>query len=300
MHPGDGNAMGTYTEQYQYDAVGNFLKLIHAGTSPINPGWSRLRLQRGQPARARQDQQPAEQHRCERSRAAERALHLRPAWQHGQHAAVADHAVEFQGRTADDAAAGRECRRHGWHFASGRTHLLRVRWRWAAGGARQRNQAAGIKIKERLYVGAFEVYREYDANGNVKLARETLHVMDDKKPVALVETKTVDSAASPGSVPSTNTRYQFSNLLGSGPSSSMKPRPSSRTRSITPSAARRIRRAHARRSGPEAIPVHRERTRRGNRFVLSRRAILPRGWAGGPVATPKAGRWNVSLPVLWR
>ena len=39
--PGDGNAMGTYTEQYQYDAVGNFLQFIHQGANPANPGWTR-------------------------------------------------------------------------------------------------------------------------------------------------------------------------------------------------------------------------------------------------------------------
>ena len=33
--------MGTYTEQYQYDAVGNFLNFIHKGANPSNPGWTR-------------------------------------------------------------------------------------------------------------------------------------------------------------------------------------------------------------------------------------------------------------------
>ena len=54
--------------------------------------------------------------------------------------------------------------------------------------------SAGITTKERLYVGGFEIYREYDGGGKVLLARETLHVMDDKKRVALVETKTIDTA----------------------------------------------------------------------------------------------------------
>ena len=55
--------------------------------------------------------------------------------------------------------------------------------------------AAGIKTKERFYLGGFEVYREYDAGGNVTLERETLHVMDDKQRVALVETKTMTQRA---------------------------------------------------------------------------------------------------------
>jgi hypothetical protein len=37
------------------------------------------------------------------------------------------------------------------------------------------------------HLGGFEVYREYDAGGAVTLAREMLHVMDDKQRIALVE-----------------------------------------------------------------------------------------------------------------
>ena len=33
LQPGDGNAMGTYTEKYQYDPVGNLLALTHAVSS---------------------------------------------------------------------------------------------------------------------------------------------------------------------------------------------------------------------------------------------------------------------------
>src|SRR5262249_45391188 len=39
--PNDGNAMGTYTERYVYDAVGNFLQMQHRGTDPAHPGWTR-------------------------------------------------------------------------------------------------------------------------------------------------------------------------------------------------------------------------------------------------------------------
>ena len=41
LQPGDGNAMGTYSEQYQYDAVGNFVQFIHRGSDPSNSGWTR-------------------------------------------------------------------------------------------------------------------------------------------------------------------------------------------------------------------------------------------------------------------
>ncbi len=52
--PGDGNAMGTYTESYSYDAVGNILAMAHQAGRAAGPGGtampSRLRSWRPRPA----------------------------------------------------------------------------------------------------------------------------------------------------------------------------------------------------------------------------------------------------------
>lgn len=49
----------------------------------------------------------------------------------------------------------------------------------------------GTPKDERIYLGGYELYRKYGADGaTVTLERETLHVMDDKKRVALIETRT--------------------------------------------------------------------------------------------------------------
>ena len=56
----------------------------------------------------------------------------------------------------------------------------------------------GTRKNERIYLGGFEIYREYDGSGNsVTLERETLHVMDDKQRIALVETQTIDTRHRP-------------------------------------------------------------------------------------------------------
>jgi len=73
----------------------------------------------------------------------------------------------------------------------------------------------GIKTKERFYLGGFEVYRQYDSGGAVTLERETLHVMDDKQRIALIETKTKDTSQPPTPNPQPLIRYQLSNHLGS-------------------------------------------------------------------------------------
>jgi RHS repeat-associated protein len=62
---------------------------------------------------------------------------------------------------------------------------------------------------DRIYLGGFEIYREHDPSGLITLQRESLHVVDDKKRVALLETKTVGT--NPGSL----TRYQYDNHLSS-------------------------------------------------------------------------------------
>jgi RHS repeat-associated protein len=70
----------------------------------------------------------------------------------------------------------------------------------------------GTRKKERIYLGGFEVFREYDSSGtSVKLERETLHVMDDKQRIALVETRTQGNDGSAAQL----IRYQFGNHLGS-------------------------------------------------------------------------------------
>jgi RHS repeat-associated protein len=74
----------------------------------------------------------------------------------------------------------------------------------------------GTVKNERIYLGGFEIYREYNGSGtSITLERQTLHVMDDKRRVTLVETKTIDNGAPPNSLPSSVTRYQYDNHLGS-------------------------------------------------------------------------------------
>jgi RHS repeat-associated protein len=75
--------------------------------------------------------------------------------------------------------------------------------------------AAGVRQHERLYLDGFERYREYSGAGDaIVLERESLHVLDDKRRIALVETLTVQGGlriADPDPVQ----RYQLDNHLGS-------------------------------------------------------------------------------------
>src|SRR5205807_11623 len=84
-----------------------------------------------------------------------------------------------------------------------------------AGGQRVRTvieRLDGTRRKERIYLGSLELYREYAANGqDVTLERETLHVRDDARRVALVETRTRGDDGSPERL----IRFQLTNRLDS-------------------------------------------------------------------------------------
>ena len=68
------------------------------------------------------------------------------------------------------------------------------------------------KKNERIYLGGFELYREYGNGANEPvLERETLHIMDDQQRMALVEIRTKGDDDSPEKL----LRYQLNNHLGS-------------------------------------------------------------------------------------
>jgi RHS repeat-associated protein len=214
LSPSDGNALGTYTQQYQYDPVGNFKQVIHRGADPANPGWTRSYTYN-------------EVSLLEPGKVSNRLTST----------AISGNQPLNEAYTYDllgDMISMPQLQAMQWDFKNqlsmtrrqavnandqdGIQHQgERTYYVYDVAGQRVRKvteSSAGIKRKERLYLGGFELYREYDAGGNVTLVRETLHVLDGKKRVALVEAKKVDASAPPGSLPSTATRYQFDNHLG--------------------------------------------------------------------------------------
>jgi RHS repeat-associated protein len=78
----------------------------------------------------------------------------------------------------------------------------------------EREATAGAipsRRSERLYVGAFERFREYATNGDVALERETLHVLDGQSRIVALERRMSGEDGSPARL----YRYQIGNHLGS-------------------------------------------------------------------------------------
>ncbi|MFL5739893.1 MAG: SpvB/TcaC N-terminal domain-containing protein [Flavisolibacter sp.] len=67
------------------------------------------------------------------------------------------------------------------------------------------------KKSERMYVGGIEIYTEYDPADVAGLVRTTYHVMDDRRRIAMIETRNDVDDGSPKRL----VRYQFGNHLGS-------------------------------------------------------------------------------------
>ena len=211
LQPGDGQAMGLYTEQYQYDAVGNFLQYKHYSSDPANPAWARSYtyseaslLESGKVSNRLTSttvsgaQPYVENYGYDLHGNMLKMPQLQPMqWDFKDHLQV----TQRQAVNADD--------------GDGKLHLgERTYYVYDSSGQRARKVTErynGTLMKERLYLGGYEVYREYDPSGNtVTLERQSLHVMDDKQRIALVDTQTQGINAAPQAI-----RYQFGNHLGS-------------------------------------------------------------------------------------
>jgi RHS repeat-associated protein len=158
--PGDGAAMARYRERYSYDEVGNMVRIAHRSADPQQGGW-----------------QVAYDYR-------EPSL-LEPG-RTGNRLSSAGHGrfrYDEQGNTTEipgDMTLAWDGNDH-LHAAHGEFYS------YDTSGKRMRK--AGPR-SERLYLGVFEVYREFGGDGTVSLERETLHVLDDVHRVALVDTRT--------------------------------------------------------------------------------------------------------------
>ena len=212
--PGDGNAMGTYVEQYRYDAAGNLLGLQHTGSDPANPGWSRAYTY----AETSQIEPAIVSNRLTRTVVNPNGgAPLNEDFGHDPQGNMT-RMPQLQALLWDFLGRLRSTRRQAVNGgdAGGQLHQGERTYHVCdAAGKRLRKvteRANGTRMKERLYLGAFELYREYDGSGAVvTLERQTLHVMDGERRVAMVETRTAGNDGSPAQL----VRYQYDNHLGS-------------------------------------------------------------------------------------
>ncbi|MGI0486553.1 SpvB/TcaC N-terminal domain-containing protein [Pantanalinema rosaneae CENA516] len=220
-HPHDGQAMGRYLQSYVYDMVGNILEMAHQGTDPKHPGWKRCYqyavdsnrllstgyasdLRMPCPTPYAPDPMYGEIYTYDAHGSMTQMPHLKVMeW---------DFKDQLQATQQQVVNNGAGEKTYYVYDAAGQ-RVRKVTELPAADGATPRRK------HERIYLGGFEIYREYNGNDiTVTLERETLHIIDDEQRVALVEIKTIevkDSIVNRITSPKALIRYQLNNHLGS-------------------------------------------------------------------------------------
>ena len=200
-HPGDGQAMGNYTERYEYDEVGNILKMIHAA---VSGSWTRNYQYEETSNRLLLTSNPSGSLTDKYDHDAHGNMIRMP------HLPLMEWDFEDQLQATSRQVVNDGTPETTWYvYDGGGQRVRKITERQAAAGQTLTRKA------ERIYIGNFEVYREYEPDGaTVKLERESLLVMDDKRRIALVETKTIDNVAVIES-PILLLRYQLHNHLSS-------------------------------------------------------------------------------------
>jgi RHS repeat-associated protein len=189
-HPNNAQAMRAYTETYEYDEVGNILAMLHSASSN---NWNRHYTYDTASNKLETTELPGD-----------------PSG--GPYSATYDHDV--RGNMVQ------------------MPHLASIGWDWAdrmqtcdlggggdvyftydSSGQRVRKvwQKTSTLRDERIYLGGFELFRT-STSGTVSVERETLHVMDDQRRIAMVETLTIDPVIT---TPDTRERFQLANQIES-------------------------------------------------------------------------------------
>jgi RHS repeat-associated protein len=197
-HPNDLQALVRYFEKYTYDPVGNILSMAHTttaangGPGPSQTHWTRRynyatdsnRLL-GASVPGDPDGSFGESFNPDPHGSMRQMLHLQEIdW---------DYADRMQ--HANKGGGGDV-------FFTYDGSGLRVRKVWEHSGL----------VEQRIYVGGWETFRRQRA-GALELERQTLHVHDGERRVAMVETKTVDTVD--GGTGISRWRFQLDNHLGS-------------------------------------------------------------------------------------
>lgn len=205
-HPHDGRVMRVYTERYEYDEVGNFIQLAHYA-------------ERGDWIRSYSCEEPSliESGHYSNRLSSTTVDGLTETYTHDihgnmtrmPHLPMMEWDFKDQLRATSQQVVANDSTPEITYYVYDATgqRVRKVTERQATAGR------TPVRKNERIYLGGFEVYREYNGGGedNLELERETLHVMDDQQRIAMVETRTVGHDDSLRQL----IRFQFGNHLGS-------------------------------------------------------------------------------------
>ncbi|WP_166459562.1 SpvB/TcaC N-terminal domain-containing protein [Amycolatopsis pithecellobii] len=204
VHPNDLQGLRGYVERFRYDAAGNLMRLVHHDGPDVD--------QPGQVLWQRRYQYAVDSNRLLATSLPEDADDLPDYVAEGGYRAK----YGYDARGNITAMAQLPLMR--WNHRNQLSATARqvvnagtpetTYYVYDAAGQRLRKvteTARGARKNERIQVGGYEIYREYRA-GTVALERETLHMRDTARRIALVETTATGAPA---------IRYQLADHAGS-------------------------------------------------------------------------------------
>jgi RHS repeat-associated protein len=214
-HPGDGNAMGTYVESYDYDSVGNIQTIHHVGSQPASAGWTR-KYSYQEPSQLVPFSSGIMGNRLSSTTIRSTTEVYKYAGNAGMHGLMTSmpQLTGMQWNSFDQLQSTTRQKMNGSSVPETTYYIydsLGQRIRKVT--ERQANdEGTATRMKESIYIGIFEVHRKYTGDGTtVSLERETIHIMDDRRRVAMVQTRTRGEDGSPQRL----IRYQYSNHIES-------------------------------------------------------------------------------------
>ena len=186
-HKGDGNQLQQYTQRYKYDKAGNMLLMHNVNSWSRSFEYSLLNNQLLS-APAKNDTGTPFSYKYD----------------------VHGNMINMQHLPAMDWNFKDELQHIGITASTDNDFAVQAYYVYDAAGQRIRKVVEKGNIREeRIYLAGFEIFRKR-RNGVMELERETLHIMDDTRRIALVETKIkLNHTAEPPLI-----RYQYTNHLG--------------------------------------------------------------------------------------
>lgn len=204
----DSQAMRRYTQRYEYDAVGNFQVLHH-----IANGGSYTRSYQYDPRSLIPHEEALGNNRLVSTKIGSTTEH----YAHDIHGSMTEiphlpvMKIDFRDQLCESRRQAIICAPDRPASDGEITYYV-----YDTGGERVRKvtEHNGKPIHERIYIGGWETYHAYVASsGALKLQRDTLHVQDGQKRIALIETRVLDTAVD-DQAPQQIARLQLSNHLG--------------------------------------------------------------------------------------
>jgi RHS repeat-associated protein len=194
-----------------YDAVGNFLQMQHRGTDPAHSGWTR-RYTYSETSLIEGGKQ---NNRLSSTQVGNGVASAAEAYLHDLHGNMVRMPHLDGGLPGPNMHWDYKDQLQQTDLGGGGTAY----YVYDASGQRVRKvwkKTPGL-TEERIYLGGFEIFRKHGgpiSSNTVTLERESLHIMDDKQRIALVEARSLDTAGN-DQAPRQLIRYRFGNHLGS-------------------------------------------------------------------------------------